>query len=220
MATVLITGSNRGIGLELCRQLAARGERVIAACRTPTPALEGLGVELQRDVDVSSAESVAALDQRLGNTAIDVLINNAGIMTRESLDDLDVGRILREFEVNSLGPLLVAATLRHRFGPGAKLAFITSRMGSIADNTSGGAYGYRMSKAALNCAAVSLARDLAPRQIAVAVLHPGWVRTDMTGGSGQLDPAESARGLIARIDELTLDTSGGFWHTNGDRLPW
>ena len=97
---------------------------------------------------------------------------------------------------------------------------ITSRMGSLSDNTSGGSYGYRMSKAALNAASVSLAQDLAPKQIAVAILHPGWVRTEMTGGNGLCEPSESARGLIARIDELTAETSGSFWHANGERLPW
>jgi NAD(P)-dependent dehydrogenase (short-subunit alcohol dehydrogenase family) len=220
MATALITGANRGIGLELCRLLDARGDRVIAACRSSSPELDDLGVRVETGLDVTSADSVAALDQRLGDTQLDLLVNNAGIMTHESLDDLDFDRIRRQLEVNSLGPLRITAALLDRLANGAKIAFITSRMSSLGENTSGGDYGYRMSKAALNMAAVSLARDVAARQIAVAVLHPGWVRTSMTGGQGQLEPADSAAGLLARIDALTQATSGGFWHVNGDRLPW
>jgi NAD(P)-dependent dehydrogenase (short-subunit alcohol dehydrogenase family) len=220
MATALITGANRGIGLALCRLLLARGDQVIAACRSSSPELDGLGVEVVTGLDVTSDDSVAALVRRLGKTQLDLLVNNAGLMTHESLDDLDFDRIRRQLEINSLGPLRVTAALLDRLRLGAKLAFITSRMSSIGDNTSGGDYGYRMSKVALNMAAVSLARDLSARQVAVAVLHPGWVRTRMTDSQGQLNPDESAAGLLARIDALTMETSGGFWHVTGERLPW
>lgn len=220
MATALITGANRGIGLALCRLLAARGDQVIAVCRSSSPELESLGVRIETGLDVTSDDSVAALARRLGDTELDLLVNNAGIMTHESLEELDFDRIRRQLESNSLGPLRVTAALLDRLRTGGKIAFLTSRMSSLTDNTSGGDYGYRMSKVALNMAAVSLARDLAARQIAVAVLHPGWVRTSMTGGQGQLDPEESATGLLARIDALTQATSGGFWHANGERLPW
>jgi NAD(P)-dependent dehydrogenase (short-subunit alcohol dehydrogenase family) len=125
-----------------------------------------------------------------------------------------------QFEVNALGALRAVAGLHTHIVRGGKIALITSRMGSIADNTSGGYYGYRMSKAALNAAGVSLARDMAAQQVAVAILHPGYVRTDMTANSGQIDAAESARGLIARIDELSLAKTGSFWHQNGEALPW
>ena len=122
--------------------------------------------------------------------------------------------------VNAFAPILLTQDLQaHLAGP-CKLAFITSRMGSVADNGSGGYYGYRMSKAALNAGAKSLAIDLAPQGAAVAILHPGFVRTRMTGGNGQLEPAESARMLIARIDALDAANSGTFWHANGDVLPW
>lgn len=220
MATALITGANRGIGLALCRLLAARGDQVIAVCRSSSPELESLGVRIETGLDVTSDDSVAALARRLGDTELDLLVNNAGIMTHESLEELDFDRIRRQLEINSLGPLRVTAALLDRFRTGGKIAFITSRMSSLTDNTSGGDYGYRMSKVALNMAAVNLARDLAARQIAVAVLHPGWVRTSMTGGQGQLDPEDSATGLLARIDALTQATTGGFWHVNGERLPW
>jgi len=219
MSTVLITGANRGIGLELCRQLRERGDRVIAACRKAGPELEGAASQVHEGVDVADDASVQRLAEALGDTAIDVVVNNAGIMSNESLEDLDFERIRRQFEVNALGPLRVTAALLSRLGYGAKVVVVTSRMGSIADNTSGGRYGYRMSKAAVNMAAVSLARDLKDRGIAVGILHPGMVATDLTGGRG-IPPAEAASGLVARIDELDLETTGTFRHANGEALPW
>jgi NAD(P)-dependent dehydrogenase (short-subunit alcohol dehydrogenase family) len=124
------------------------------------------------------------------------------------------------YEVNSLGPLLTTQALVGNLGEGSKVGIITSRMGSIDDNDSGGSYGYRMSKAAVNAAGKSLSIDLKPKGIAVAILHPGWVRTDMTGHNGLIDTDESACGLLDRMEELTLETSGSFWHTNGELLPW
>lgn len=219
MSTIVITGANRGIGLELARQRVI-GNQVIAICRRSSPALDALGVRVEAGVDVTDAASVAALGERLAEVSIDVLINNAGLLTREGLDDLDFARIERQMEVNAYGPLRVTAALAPRLAAGSKVALVTSRMGSIADNTSGGMYGYRMSKAALNMAGASLARDLAPRGIAVALLHPGYVRTEMTGGTGHVDATESARQLWERIDALTLGSSGSFWHANGEPLPW
>lgn len=220
MATVFITGANRGIGLELCRQFQSRGDRVIAACRSASDDLQALGVDIQDNVDVASDDSIANLAHRLGDLNIDILVNNAGIASVESLEDLDIERMRKQFEVNSLGPLRITHALLPRLSAGSKIAMVTSRMGSIADNTSGGGYGYRMSKAALNIASVSLAKDLAHRGIAIAILHPGWVQTDMTRGRGSLHASESVEGLIARIDGLSLDTSGTFWHTDGSVLPW
>jgi NAD(P)-dependent dehydrogenase (short-subunit alcohol dehydrogenase family) len=220
MATVVITGANRGIGLELARQLTGRGDQVVAACREASPALRDIDTEIVDGVDVTEDESVARLAHALEGRRVDILINNAGMLAKESLDNLDFARIRRQFEVNSLGPLRVTAALRPSLGRGSKVAIITSRMGSIDDNTSGGSYGYRMSKAAVNMAGRSLAHDLREDGVAVAILHPGFVRTDMTGHEGFLDPDESAAGLISRIDELTMESSGSFWHANGERLPW
>jgi NAD(P)-dependent dehydrogenase (short-subunit alcohol dehydrogenase family) len=220
MATVCITGANRGIGLEIARQLNDRGNEVIAVCRKPSDALSGLGIPIVEQVDVTDAAGINRLVERLQGIELDVLVNNAGVLSDESLDDLDVDRIRRQFEVNSLGPLRVTAALRRNLRTGAKVAIITSRMGSIEDNTSGGRYGYRMSKAAVNMAGRSLAHDLRPDGVAVAILHPGFVRTEMTGNTGLVDPPESAAGIIARIDELTLESSGSFWHANGEPLPW
>ncbi|MFT5685037.1 MAG: NAD(P)-dependent dehydrogenase (short-subunit alcohol dehydrogenase family) [Myxococcota bacterium] len=220
MSTVLITGANRGIGLEFCRQLTARGDTVIAACRAPSAALSALPVEVIEGVDVADDAAVASLAETLSGRAIDVLINNAGILVSTGLDALDFDTIRRQFEINSLGPLRVTAALRSNLSAGSKVAIITSRMGSIAENTSGSHYGYRMSKAAVNMAGKCLALDLADDEIAVVLLHPGWVRTDMTANNGLINTDESVAGLLSRIDGLTQAQSGTFWHTNGEALSW
>jgi NAD(P)-dependent dehydrogenase (short-subunit alcohol dehydrogenase family) len=221
MATYLITGANRGIGYEYCRQLQTRGDRVIAVCRTATEELQQLGVQVEAGIDITSDASVADLSTRLGGIAIDVLINNAGIIKRVTLDDLDFDSIRQQFEVNALGALRVTHALLPNLKAGSKLVLMTSRMGSIADNTSGSSYGYRMSKVALSMAGKSLAHDLKPRGIAVAILHPGLVQTRMTNFTNSgITPEESVKGLLARIDELTLENTGTFWHANGEVLPW
>jgi NAD(P)-dependent dehydrogenase (short-subunit alcohol dehydrogenase family) len=219
MATALITGANRGIGLELSRQLAERGDTVIALCRKGSPELEEIGVRVFEGVDVTDRASLEAVSSELGDTQLDILINNAGIFENETFDDLDFDRIRRQFEVNALGALLVTSTLQRHLSAGSKIILLTSRMGSIDDNGSGSFYGYRMSKAALNMAGVNLAHDFRSKGIAVAILHPGMVATEMTGRNG-IPATESAEGLIARMDELQLRDSGGFWHANGERLPW
>ena len=218
--TALIVGGNRGIGLALCRRLQSLGRRVIATCRRSSAALDALGVRVEPGIDVTSDDSAAALAARLAGVAIDELVCNAGILHEDDLDGLDLDDVRAQIEVNALGPLRVVAALRPNLPRGGKIALITSRMGSIADNGSGGYYGYRMSKAALNAAGMSLARDLRRAGIAVAILHPGYVRTDMTGGGGTIDPDAAARQLCDRIDALTLETSGTFWHASGEILPW
>lgn len=222
MTFSIVTGANRGVGLALVAELRRRGHTVLAACRKSSPELAKLGAEVVEGVDVSTDPGIAALVAAVGSRPIDLLVNNAGMAVwGDRLGELNVEGIRRQFEVNALGPLRLTDALRDRLGKGAKVALITSRMGSIDDNSSGGGYGYRMSKAALNMAGKSLAVDLRGRGIAVAILHPGMVKTDMTGGhAGAVEPADSARDLVARIDALTLETSGGFWHANGERLPW
>jgi NAD(P)-dependent dehydrogenase (short-subunit alcohol dehydrogenase family) len=216
----LVTGGNRGIGLALCRRLQSLGRQVIATCRGSSPALDALGVRVEAGVDVATDEGVAALARRLDGVALDELVCNAGILREDDLDDVDLDDVRAQLEVNALGPLRVVKALRRNIGRGGKIALITSRMGSIADNGSGGYYGYRMSKAALNAAGMSLSRDLKRAGVAVAILHPGFVRTEMTGGGGSVDPDAAARLLCDRIDALTLETSGTFWHANGEILPW
>jgi NAD(P)-dependent dehydrogenase (short-subunit alcohol dehydrogenase family) len=218
--TVLVTGANRGIGLELVRLLVSRGDKVIAACRSVSGELSGLGVTVEEGVDVTSEDSVAHLVRRLEGQPIDLLINNAGILSRENLSAMDFGAIRLQFEVNAMGPLRVSHALLPQMGPGSKIGIVSSRMGSIEDNTSGGQYGYRMSKVAVNMAGVSLAHDLKERGIAVALLHPGFVKTEMTGGRGLVSAQAAAVGLMDRLDGLNMANSGTFWHANGDVLPW
>ncbi len=221
MSTALVTGANRGIGLELVRQLRDRGDDVVAVVRRSSPELEATGARVESDVDVTDTAAVADLVDRIDGLTFDVVIQNAGVLIVDRLDGLDFDALRTQLEVNTLGPLRLTAALRHHVtSHGGKVALITSRMGSIDDNTSGGMYGYRMSKAALNMAGKSMSHDLRPLGISVAILHPGHVRTQMTRGSGLVDASESAAGLLARIDALTLETSGTFWHANGEELPW
>ena len=221
MQTVLVTGANRGIGLEYCRQLQQRGEQVIAVCRSSSAELDDVGVRVEAGFDLSREADISTLVRRLDGLPLDVVILNAGILEATRLDDLDCESIRRQFEVNALAPLRLAQALLPQLHAGSKLALMTSRMGSIDDNTSGGSYGYRMSKVALNMAGKSLAVDLQPRGIAVAILHPGLVRTRMVNFNPQgIAPEEAVRGLLARIDALTLESSGTFWHANGEVLPW
>ncbi len=218
MLTVIV-GANRGIGLELCRKYSERGD-VIAVCRRASRELEQIGARIEAGVDVTREADLQGLARRLNGTTIDVLIHNAGILERVALDSFDAGSVRRQFEVNALGPVQTVVTLRKNLRSGSKIGLLTSRMGSIGDNSSGSHYGYRMSKAALNIAGVSLALDLRGQGIAVAILHPGFVRTEMTGGNGHVWPAEAAHDLVARMDALNMENTGTFWHANGEVLPW
>ncbi len=219
MSRYVVTGASRGIGLEMCRQLRAGGHEVIGLCRRATPELRAVGCRIVEGIDVTDDSVAGRLATELGGVAVDVLVNNAGILDRETLEDLDFGRMRRQFEVNALGPLRVTSALLPRLGPGSKVVILTSRMGSIADNSSGGYYGYRMSKAAVNIAGVSLARDLRERGVTVLLLHPGMVATDMTGGQG-VPVAEAAAALISQVDALGPARSGHFHHASGEALPW
>lgn len=219
MSHIVITGANRGIGLEIAKQLKTRGDEVTAVVRKASSELQALEIRIESDIDVS-ADGPEEVAKRLAGVEIDILINNAGILQTTTLDDLMLDSVRKQFEVNSLGPLRMTAALRKNLKSGSKVAIVSSRMGSITDNNSGGSYGYRMSKAAANAAGKSLSADLKGDGIAVALLHPGWVQTELTGGSGNFTAAESAGLLIERIDQLTLETSGTFWHANGETLPW
>ena len=219
MATVLVTGANRGIGLQLCRQFAARGDDVIAVCRETTDELSALSVRVIDGIDVGSGTAVETLRQELDGLLIDILVNNAGILLRDRFGEIDYDAMAEQYRVNTLGPLRVTEALADNLHEGSKVAIVSSRVGSIEDNGSGGNYGYRASKAAVNMVGTNLMHELRPRNIAVGLLHPGLVATDMTGGSG-VAPADAARGMVERIDELSLKNSGGFWHAEGYTLPW
>ncbi len=216
---VLVTGANRGIGLELCRAYAGRGEEVIAACRSKGGELPSLDVRIVDGVDVADPEGVERLRAALDGEALDVLVNCAGILRPDRLHSLDYRAMLDQYRVNALGPLRVTAALLDNLQPGAKVVIVSSRVGSLEDNGSGNNYGYRMSKAAVNMAGVNLMHDLRPRGIAVLLVHPGMVATEMTGGRG-IPPRDAAAGILARTDELDLETSGTFRHAEGHRLPW
>ena len=220
MGVSVVTGANRGIGLELARQLNARGMSVVAVCRKTSSELDALGVRVESGCDVAEPAAWSTLAERLANDDIELLIQNAGMLVADAFDNVDPAAVRAQFELNAIAPLFLTRALAPRLRAGAKVALITSRMGSMGDNGSGGYYGYRMSKAALNAAGVSLARDLKPRGVAVIMLHPGMVRTRMIGGQGMIEAEESVRGLLRRIDELGLETTGRFLHQNGDVLPW
>ena len=204
MALVVITGANRGIGLALVEEALKRGDKVVAVCRHSSSELDRSGAEVIAGIEVTEGASVAKLADKLAGRRIDVLINNAGIHRHDHLGELDFERIRQQFETNALGPLRVTEALLPLMHEGSKVAIITSRSGSIGDNGSGGTYGYRMSKAAVNMAGVNLALELKPRGIAVGILHPGMVRTAMSSS----------------IAELSLANSGKFLHADGSELPW
>jgi NAD(P)-dependent dehydrogenase (short-subunit alcohol dehydrogenase family) len=174
-------------------------------------------------IDVTDEENlpkVVGMLHKLLDGPVDILINNAGLFTNETVANMSLEGIRQQMEVNAIAPLNVTMNFLPLMTEGSKVANITSRMGSIADNTSGGYFGYRASKAALNAIGKSLAIDLKPAGVAVAQIHPGYVQTRMVGFTGDITPADAAAGIAARIDELTLENSGGFWHSNGQALPW
>lgn len=225
MPTVFITGANRGIGLEFVRQYAADGWRVHAACRNPSTATalaDVRGDVAIHPLDVTDDAAIADIARKLGTEPIDVLINNAGILDRDSFGHTDTRLWLRAFQVNSIAPLHVLEQLVPHLERGTmkRAVAITSRMGSIADNSSGGSYLYRSSKAALNAAMRSAALDLRPKGIIVALFHPGWVKTDMGGPGATVDVAVSVSRLRARIEALTSADSGRFLSFDGSELPW
>jgi len=231
MSTVLVTGANRGLGLEFARQYAADGWKVHAACRDPDAAKElgklaaesGGAIRLLA-LDVTDAASVRAAAQSLAGAAIDVLINNAGIGSpkNQRLGSLDYAAWARVLDVNTLGPMRVVEAFLDSIAKGSdrKIVTLTSAMGSIADNSSGGSYAYRSSKAAVNIVMKSLSIDLAPRGITCVVVHPGWVRTAMGGPDGKLTPTESVAALRRLIAGLKHGDSGRFFNYDGKSYPW
>lgn len=231
MPEVLVTGANRGLGLEFARQYAADGWWVFAACRVPDAAKElrrlAAGSEGRIRVlpmDVTDAASVRNVAAALGGEAIDLLLNNAGVggPPKQRLGSLDYAAWGKVLEVNTLGPMRVIEALLENVARSQRklIVTITSGMGSIADNTSGGSYAYRSSKAAVNIVMKSLAVDLAPRGVTCVVLNPGWVRTDLGGPRGTLSPAESVTAVRSVIASLGPEDSGRFLNYNGEPYPW
>jgi NAD(P)-dependent dehydrogenase (short-subunit alcohol dehydrogenase family) len=229
MMRILVTGASRGIGLEFTRQLLARGEHVVAAARKPDES--GGLTELSRRYpealemracDVTDEASVAELSRAAGRS-LDWLVNNAGIAGDEApFGEMDFNSARRVMEVNAFSPLRVARALLPalRSGSGKKIVHLTSKMGSIADNHSGGWVAYRMSKAALNMASRCLAIELRPQKILSVVVHPGWVKTDMGGAGASISTSESVAGLVRLTDALTPEQSGRFFDFRGGEIPW
>ncbi len=224
MATVLVTGADRGIGAALVRAYTARGDHGIAACLGDGADLIAEGLAVEAGVDVTKSETLDQLRERLGDTPIDLLINNAGAFHPDNWDNFDYDAMLRLYDINTLGPLRAVSALAPLMGEGGKIGIITSRVGSLADNSTGGMYGYRLSKCAANALGVNLYHELRPRGIAVMLLHPGQVATEMTRDLQALgdfiDPEQSAAGLVRQLDALGPDTPPEFRHTDGTLLPW
>ena len=231
MTRYLITGANRGLGLEFVRQLLARGDSVVACCREPDTAKALRELVASADgrltlqaLDVTDAGSIAALPQQLAGP-VDVLINNAGVAAaEEEFGAFDAATMARVLQINSIAPMLVTQAvtpLLEKGGTTPKVVCITSGLGSIA-NADGLTYGlsYGMSKAALNMGVKKLASELKRRGIAIVALHPGWVQTDMGGSGAPLRPPESIRGMLTVIDKLTVADNGRFLTYEGMELPW
>ena len=230
MATILITGTNRGIGLEFTKQFLQRGDRVIATCRdlAAADALRELqekfdGLQLLQ-LDVASTDSMREFVQKLDGTAVDVFINNAGVYGPANLKfgEIDGQVWASVLQVNSIAPLILSQMLMPnlRAGKDKKMLYLTSKMGSIADNSGGGSYIYRSSKTALNSAVKSLAIDLASEGFIAAVLHPGWVLTDMGGPNALIDTKTSVAGMMKVIEGLSPERSGNFYNYDGNVIPW
>jgi len=217
---VVITGANRGIGLSFCEHYKGLGFNVVGVCRTSNPNLEKIADNVIEGIDIGKKGSCEILFNELADVKVDVLINNAGILSSETLGQIDFEAISNQFQVNAIGALRVTEGLSANLTSNSKVAIITSRMGSIEDNDSGGYYGYRMSKAALNAGAKSLAIDLKNKSVAVGIFHPGYVTTDMTSGGGDISPDQSATRLASLIKNLNMSNTGTFWHSNGEILPW
>ena len=217
---IVIIGANRGIGLEFVKQYQAKGHHVIALCRKASEQLNALGVEVVEGIDVKDDQLVQEIATKVSCDKIDILIHSSGILNMDQFPDISMDNMRESFEVNTLGPLRTIMGLQQKLGQGSKVGILTSRVGSIADNSSSNNYAYRTSKTAANMVGKCLSLDLKEQGIAVALLHPGYVRTEMTHGKGLIDADESAAGLIERMDELTMEKSGIFVHTSGELLPW
>ena len=217
---MVITGANRGIGLAFVEYYQEQGYSVTAVVRQISKELANTGAYVIDNIDVVNENDVASLAEKLSGKKIDILINNAGVFHNETLANINFSNIEQQLMVNAVAPVRVTHALQNNLIEGSKVAMITSRMGSIEDNGSGAYIGYRMSKAALNAASKSLAIELKQRNIALAILHPGFVQTAMVGFAGDISPKSAVAGLTARIDALNLTNTGTFWHANGEQLPW
>lgn len=216
-----VVGANRGIGLEITKKLVNEGHDVYAFCRKTSSDLDKIKPKkIIQDFEVTQRKDMSEKLKQEAQVTFDGLFHVSGILESESLEDFNEDTILQQFKVNSIGPILTCKAFQPHLGDNAKIGLLTSRMGSIEDNGSGGMYGYRMSKAALNSAGKSLSLDLKEKGITVLLLHPGYVKTDMTNHNGNITAEESAKGLIDLFKSKSIKDTGTFWHMNGEPLPW
>lgn len=232
MPSILVTGSNRGLGLEWCRQYAAAGWEVNATCRDPDRAEALLALAARYDnvsvkkLDITEAGQIERVCAALDGRPLDLLVNNAGVYFerwgRDPLGAIDYGDWEQTFRVNTLGPMRVSEALADNLAASGHglVATITSHMGSIADITAPSDYAYRSSKAALNAAMKGLTEALRPRGVGVLLLHPGWVRTRMGGDSAPYSPEESVAGMRRLVEGFALSQSGRFLKFDGSAMPW
>ncbi|KEQ18895.1 SDR family oxidoreductase [Endozoicomonas numazuensis] len=225
---VVVTGANRGLGLEYCKQFLEKGYKVYACCRAPESAEDLLKLKQQNSqkletvpLDVTNPTQRMNLKYTLQGDQIDILVNNAGIYGhRLNFGDVESEEWHKVMEVNTIAPLLLVQELVDLMPQGAKVVLMTSKMGSIADNSSGGSYIYRSTKAALNAVGKSLALDLSGKGVSVAICHPGWVQTDMGGPNALIDTKTSVKGLINVLEALGPENTGQFFNYDGAVIPW
>ncbi len=217
---VVIIGANRGIGLEFCKQYSQAGDNVFAVCRKSSTQLDSLQCIVIEGIEVTDISNLESLSEQLQCQVIDILIHNSGILKSDSFPNIDFDNMKEHFDVNTLGPLRTVLALKSKLASGSKVGIVSSRVGSIDDNTSSNNYAYRVSKTAVNMVGKCLSIDLAEDGISLALLHPGYVRTEMTGGNGFIDADEAAQGLIKQMDGLNLSNTGMFVHTSGEQLTW
>ena len=220
MPSALITGSNRGIGFEFTRQLKEKGYEVFALCRKSSKELQQLNVHIEENVDVRDLDALILIREKLKGKPLDLLINNAGVLYRDSLEEMNFDQVTEQLAVNALGTLKATHTFLPLLKEGSKVIILTSLLGSIGEENSGRRYGYRMSKAAVNMLGRTLAADLKERKIAVGIYHPGRVHTAMINFRGGIPTKESVENLLEQIEELNLGNSGSFWNYKGKTILW
>jgi len=221
MDNILITGTNKGIGLQLVKKHIQKGDKVFAVCRKPSNELLNSGAQIISDIDFLNSDFVLHLAEKTKGITFDRVIANAGVWQVDTFTSFDANSIRKQFEVNALAPLLLIKSIENQLVAGSKIILISTRVASLQDNSSGNEFGYRMSKSALNMAGINLAHSLEDQGICVFMFHPGFVRTDLTKGDGLIDTRESAKNIVSLADELSLINTGSFWHAiEKKQLPW
>ena len=223
MKSVVVTGANRGIGLELCKQFLAKGNRVFATYRSNKGELKTIeNTNLSTfKLDVRNADELESFVSSIEGS-VDILINNAGIADGrwQSISEIDMRHAIEVIEVNSIAPVLVTQKFENKLKPGSKIVMMSSLMGSISDCMSGRSYAYRASKTALNMFSIAMKNELESKGVSILIMHPGWVETDMGGPNAPLSVVESVTGIIDRIEEQTLELTGRYVQFDGTPIEW